>query len=73
MKKDKIANCVPIKNENKYLREFVEFYKNIGYDNIILYDNNDINGEYPQEVINDYIEDGFVIYNNVRGEKKMST
>lgn len=70
MKKNKIANCVPIKNENKYLREFVEFYKNIGYNNIILYDNNDINGEYPQEVINDYIDNGFVIYNNVRGEKK---
>ena len=66
----RVANCLPVKNENKYLREFVEYYKNLGYDNIILYDNNDINGEYPQEVIKDYIDEGFVIYNDVRGEEK---
>ena len=65
-----IANCLLIKNENKYLKEHIEYYKSIGYDNIILYDNNDIDGEYPHDVIQDYIDSGFVIYNCVRGEEK---
>lgn len=65
-----IANCLLIKNENNYLKEFIEYYKLLGYDNIILYDNNDIDEEYPHDVIQDYIDSGFVIYNCVRGEKK---
>ena len=39
----------------------------MGVCNIILYDNNNVDGEYPQQVIGDYIANGFVIYNNVRG------
>lgn len=65
-----IANCLLIKNENNYLKEHIEYYKSIGYDNVILYDNNDIDGEYPHDVIQDYIDSGFVIYNCVRGEEK---
>ena len=56
----KICLCVIAKNENLYVREFVEHYKKIGYDNIFIYDNNDLNGEHFEEVINDYIESGFV-------------
>lgn len=58
--KIKVCLCVIAKNENKYLREFVEYYKSIGYDRIFLYDNNGINGEKFDEVINDYITNGFV-------------
>ena len=46
----KICLCVIAKNENKYLREFVEYYKTIGYNKIFLYDNNDIFGEKFEEV-----------------------
>lgn len=60
--------CCIAKQENLYLRDFVEYYKNIGFTNIVLYDNNDINGEYPQQVIGDYIADGFVIYIDARGK-----
>ena len=56
----RICLCAIAKNENKYLREFVEHYKKIGYNKIFLYDNNDINGEKFDEVINDYIIKGFV-------------
>ena len=56
----KICLCVIAKNENLYVREFVEHYKSIGYNNIFIYDNNDINGENFSDVINDYILDGFV-------------
>ena len=63
LKKDlRVGLCVIGKNENLYAREFVEHYKKIGYDNIILYDNNDNNDKDDkfEDVINDYIKDGFV-------------
>ena len=47
-------------NENLYIREFIEYYKKIGYNKIFIYDNNDKNGENLGDVINDYINSGFV-------------
>lgn len=64
----KILLCCIVKMENLYLRDFIEFYKNMGVTNVVLYDNNDVNGEYPQHVIGDYISDGYVIYKNARGK-----
>lgn len=55
------------KMENQYIREWVEYHKNIGFDNIVLYDNNDVDGEHFEDVIGDYIKDGFVILKNWRG------
>lgn len=65
--KPSVLLCCIAKMENLYLRDFVEYYKNLGVENIVLYDNNDVNGEYPQQVIGDYISNGFVIYKNARG------
>ena len=45
--------------------------KKIGVTNICLFDNNDKNGESFSDVIGDYIESGFVIVKDVRGESKM--
>lgn len=59
--------CI-VKMENLYLRDFVEYYKRIGVSKILLFDNNDENGEYPQQVIGDYISDGYVMYRNARGK-----
>lgn len=56
----KFGVCAIIKNENLYLREWVEHYINLGFDKIILYDNNDINGEIPNIVIQDYVDAGHV-------------
>ena len=56
----KICLCTIAKNENLYIREFVEHYRKIGYNKIILYDNNDKNGENFEDVIKDYIDNGFV-------------
>ncbi len=42
--------------ENDYIRFFVEYYKNLHFDKIFIYDNNDIDGEKFEDVINDYIQ-----------------
>lgn len=62
----RIGICAIIKNENLYLREWVEYHKKLGFDKIMLYDNNPSGGEYPQQVIGDYVMDGFVDVYNAR-------
>ena len=59
------------KNENNYIREWVEHYKNLNFDKIFLFDNNDLDGETFDKVIKDYIDDGFVEILNVRGKPNM--
>ena len=68
--KQKICVCTLGKEENLYIREYVEHYKKYGVDIIFLYDNNDIDGERFETVIGDYIESGFVKILNWRGEKR---
>ena len=64
----KVCVCTLAKLENRYIREFVQHYEKYGVDKIFLYDNNDINGEKFEEVINDYIQNGFVEILNWRGK-----
>ena len=65
----KVLVCCIGRLENRYIREFVEYYKNIGVTNICLYDNN-FNGEEDfNDVIADYINEGFVILKNFRNKK----
>ena len=66
----KICVCSPGKQENKYIVEFIEHYKNYGVDKIYLYDNNNVDGEHFEEVINNYIKKGFVDIINFRGKKR---
>lgn len=65
----KIALCCIAKLENDYIRHFVDYYKNLHFDKIFLYDNNDPNGERFEAVIGDYIQGGFVETTDYRGEK----
>lgn len=69
-KEIKVCLCSPGKSENKYIKEFVEYYKNYGVDKIFLYDNNDLDGEFFQQEINNYIKDDFVEIINFRGKKR---
>ena len=67
----KVCICTLGKNENKYIKEFLDYYKQIGVDKIFLYDNNDIGykNESFDEIISEYIKDGFVNVINYKGEK----
>ena len=67
-RKFKVCVCTLGKKENRYIREFVEHYKKYGVDKIYLYDNNNIDDERFEEVINEYIEEGFVEIIDFRGK-----
>ena len=66
----KIILCTIAKMENLYIREFVEYYKSIGVNKIIIFDNNNKDGERFEEIINDYINNDFVNIINYRDCKK---
>ena len=67
-KKKKVCLCTLGKEENKYVREFIEHYKKYGIDKIIIYDNNDLNGEKFETVLSDYIGNKYVEIKNFRGK-----
>ena len=66
--KIKVCICTLGKKENKYIKEYVEYYKKIGIDKIFLYDNNEIDGENFDDVLHDYITNKFVDLINYRGK-----
>jgi hypothetical protein len=63
--------CTLGKKENRYIKEFIQYYEKIGIDQIFLYDNNDINDERFEDIIEDYINKSFVKIFNWRGRKKI--
>ena len=67
----KIAVCVIARKENAYIREFVEHYKKLGVNKIFLYDNNFDGEEHFEDVIGDYIKQGFVEMTNFRNLVKV--
>lgn len=58
--------CCIGRMENKYIREYVEYNKNIGFTNICLFDNNYDEEEDFHDVIGDYIDNGYVILKDYR-------
>ena len=69
-KKIRVCICTVGKLENLYIREYISHYLNYGVDKIIIYDNNDINGEKFDNIINDYIVNKTVEIINFRGRRK---
>ena len=59
MKVNKVATCLIARLENKYIREYVEYYQNLGYDKIFIYDNNRPGEEKIIDEIGDFVESGF--------------
>ena len=56
-----VAVCAIGRLENRYAVEWVEHYKALGVDKIFIYDNNRVeDGELFQDVLQPYIEAGFV-------------
>ena len=70
-KTGQIALCCIAKMENEYIRFFVEYYKNLHFDKIFIYDNNNPDGEVFEDVINDYIQSEFVDIIDFRGKERV--
>ena len=64
------AICIIVKNEINYLKEFVKHYKELRFDKIYLYDNNDINQENYIDLLKEEINSNFVEIINFRGKSK---
>lgn len=58
--------CCIGRRENQYIREYVEWYKNLGFTNIVICDNNYDGEEHFEEAIGDYVKSGFVIIEDYR-------
>jgi len=58
--------CCIGRKENRYIREYVEWYKHLGFTNIVIYDNNYDGEDNFRDVIGDYIDSGFVIIKDYR-------
>lgn len=64
--------------EGNYIREFIDHYRSLGFSNVIVCDNDhDDDGEDLPSIIQDYIDDGFVIvenwHNQVRAQMRCYT
>ena len=68
IKNTKVCICTIVKNENRYIKEFVEHYKKYGVDKILLYDNNNVDGERLENAIGEYIKNGLVETFDYRGK-----
>ena len=49
----KVAVCAIVRNENRYLREWIEWHKGLGVEKFFIYDNGHGNDENPRDVIGD--------------------
>lgn len=56
----KVALCVCGRNENRYAVEFVDYYKQLGFNHIYIADNNVDDGEHFEDVLQTYIDNHFV-------------
>lgn len=63
-----VALCCIGRLENRYAVEYVEYYKNIGFDKIFIYDNNHDGEEHFEDVLQKHIDSGFVDIVNVRNK-----
>ena len=64
------AICVIAKQENRYIKEFVNYYRKLKITKIFLYDNNDLNGEHFEDILSKYIKFNFIEIVNYRGKYK---
>ena len=68
MEKNPYIVCCICKNEGKYIKEFVEYHLDLGFDKIIIGDNNDLDGETYEEILSDNLEYDEVEIIDLRGK-----
>ena len=58
------------KNENLYVKEFINYYEKLGIDNIFIYENNNYNTERIKEVVPFTNKIKVEVYENIKGRIK---
>ena len=66
----RVCICTLGKNENRYIKQFLNHYRKLGVDKVFLYDNNDKgnNSESFENEISEFIKEDFVEIINYRGK-----
>ena len=67
LKQIKVCICTIGKQENRYIKEYIEYYKKYRIDKIFLYDNNNLNDEHFENILEKYKNENFVEIKNWRG------
>ena len=60
----RVAVCAIARQENRYICEWLDYYKSIGVSKIFLYDNYHAGEERLADVVQDYVAEGFVELND---------
>ena len=64
-----VCLCAVGRQENRYAKEFVEHYKNLGYNHVFIYDNNNLDEEKFSDVLQEEINEGYVTIIDFRGKR----
>lgn len=64
----KVAICAVAKYEKNYIVEWVEHYKNLMFDYIYIYNNDELNDNSLYEILDDYVKDKFVEIIDIRNQ-----
>ena len=67
----KAVICAIAKFEYNYIYEWAEYHLNLGFDKIVIYDNNDPDGERYDDLLSEFIKKGQVELRDVRGKRAM--
>lgn len=62
-----LVACI-CRKEEQYIEEFVKYHLNLGFDKVIIGDNNDIDQNNYEEILKEYIQEGSVEIVNLRGQ-----
>ena len=66
----KVALCTMGKKENLYAKEFIEYYVNLGIDQLFIFDDNDPNTERMSDVVENKYKKYVTIHENIKGKIK---
>lgn len=73
----KVCLCTMGKSENLYVKEFIEYYIKLGFDQLFIYDNNNPNTEKISQVIENHYKNKVTIYetwkNNITNQPQVYT